>query len=68
MYGCVTTGDSWRMLRYDGTLFQVTDQFGAIFETMQNIKVRWMGDRSVVVDCMYVVLSDGGIVPKDVIV
>lgn len=65
VYGFVTTGESWRMLRYDGTLFQ---KFDVIFETMRNNKVRWMRDCSVVVDCVYAALSNGGIVPKDGIV
>lgn len=56
------------MLKYDGTLFQMTEKFDVIFGTMRNNKVRWMRDCSVVVDCVYVALSDGGIVPNDRIV
>lgn len=35
-YGFVTTGDSWRMLSYDGALFQVTDKLHVVFDTMGN--------------------------------
>ena len=52
------------MPRYDGALFKVTEKFDVIFDTMRNNQVRWMRDYSVVVDCVYVALSDGGIVSK----
>ncbi|KAF8430201.1 hypothetical protein EV426DRAFT_708345 [Tirmania nivea] len=35
VFGFVTTGESWSMLRCDGTVFQVTEMFDAIFETMR---------------------------------
>ena len=36
MYGFVTTGKSWQMLRYDGVSFQVTDMFVATFHSMSS--------------------------------
>ena len=50
------------MLKYDGTSFQVTEKFHAAFETMCEDKERWMKDYSIVVDCVYVGLRNGGIV------
>lgn len=37
VYGFVTTGESWRMISYDGT-FQMTNKMGAIFDTMDEGK------------------------------
>ena len=68
VYGFITTGDSWRMLSYDGGSFQVTDQFQVVFETMGTDKDRWIRECSVLVDCVYGALSNGGIVKKDVCV
>ena len=56
IFGFVTTGESWRMLKYDGTSFQVTEKIHAAFETMREDKERWMRDYSIVVDCIYVAL------------
>ncbi|KAA8909404.1 hypothetical protein FN846DRAFT_889014 [Sphaerosporella brunnea] len=62
VYGFVTTGESWRMLRYDGSSFTQTRKIEAIFEGMDQEKEKWMGEYSVIVDCMNAALSDGGIV------
>ena len=59
MYGFVTTGESWRMLRYDGTSFALIEKIEVLFEGMYGDKERWMSDYSVIVDCMNVALSDG---------
>ena len=64
LYGFVTTGEHWRMYRYDGTSFVVTEKFGVLFETMDKNEKRWTDNYSVVVDCFYSVLSDGGIARK----
>ena len=60
VYGFVTTGDSWRMLSYDGALFQVTDKLHVVFDTMGNDKDKWMNQYSLLVDCVYAVLDNGG--------
>jgi len=58
VYGFVTTGESWRMLGYDGTSFALTEKIEVLFEGMYRDKERWMSDYSVIVDCMNVALSD----------
>ncbi|KAF8454351.1 hypothetical protein BGX38DRAFT_1328574 [Terfezia claveryi] len=60
VYGFVTTGDSWRMLSYDGVLFRVTEKLHVMFETMGKDKDRWMKDYSLLVDCVYAALGKGG--------
>ncbi|KAF8532805.1 hypothetical protein BDD12DRAFT_809643 [Trichophaea hybrida] len=63
VYGFVTTGESWRMISYDGT-FQVTNKIDLVFNTMGDEKDKWMKDYSVLVDCIHAVLSKGGIVEE----
>ncbi|KAF8434035.1 hypothetical protein BGX38DRAFT_179554 [Terfezia claveryi] len=68
VYGFITIGESWRMLSYDGTSFETTQKIHLLFEGMEQEKERWMKDYSILVDCIYAVLSVGGIVKKDVTV
>ncbi|KAI5839543.1 hypothetical protein DFP73DRAFT_561266 [Morchella snyderi] len=63
VYGFVTTGDTWRMLKYDGK-FQMTNKMEVLFDTMDEDKEKWMKDYSILVDCMYTALNNGGIVKK----
>lgn len=63
VYGFVTTGDTWRMLKYDGE-FQMTNKIDVLFDTMSEEKERWMKDYTILVDCMYAALSNGGIVRR----
>ena len=67
VYGFITTGEFWQMIRYDGT-FQMTEKFMVLFNTMGKQKDRWMKENSVVVDCLYVALQNGGVVKQDVMV
>lgn len=62
VYGFVTTGDSWRMLRCDGS-FLITEKIEVVFDTMRREegKQRWMRDFSIIVDCEYAALSDGSV-------
>jgi len=60
VYGFVTTGESWRMIRYDGT-FLMTNKFHATFDTIGDEKEKWMKDYSLVVDCLYFALINGGL-------
>ena len=64
VYGFITTGDTWRMASYDGA-FQITEKMEILFDTMGEGKERWMKDYSVLVDCMNVALTNGGIVKND---
>jgi len=67
VYGFVTTGESWQMLKYNGASFQMTRKIDVLFNGMDQEGKLWMKDNSVLVDCMYVALSNG-IVTKDVVV
>jgi hypothetical protein len=62
VYGFTTTGDIWQMVSYNGESFEVTEQFFAPFPRMHEEKERWLKDYSILVDCVYVALSKGGIV------
>ncbi|KAF8534478.1 hypothetical protein BDD12DRAFT_860159 [Trichophaea hybrida] len=62
VYSFVTTGESWRMLSYDGKSFQVTDKIDVMFGTIGKNKEKWMRDYSVLVDCMYTALNNGSTV------
>ena len=68
IYGFVTTGETWRMIRYDGTSFKMTRKIEVVFEGMDQEKELWMKHYSVLVDCMYAALSYEGIAKKDVVV
>jgi len=60
VYGFLTTGDSWRMVRYDEA-FRMTEKIDTLFYTMDEARQRWVNDYSVVVDCMYMVVTNGGL-------
>jgi len=68
VYGFVTTRQHWQMLSYDGTLFQKTREMTVVFDGMDEDKESWMKEGSLLVDCMNLALSNGGIVKKDVVV
>lgn len=54
VYGFVTTGTHWQMIRYDGKSFVAIESFTVFFRTMRTDKKRWMNDCS----------GKGGIVKK----
>jgi len=66
VYGFVTTGGSWWMLSYDGRTFQVTHDIAVVFDTMATNKEKWMKEFSVLVDCVYAALRNGGSIVVDV--
>ncbi|RPB29791.1 hypothetical protein L211DRAFT_832492 [Terfezia boudieri ATCC MYA-4762] len=68
LYGFVTTGEDWSMIRYDGSTFVMTHKFMAVFETMGEAKEMWLEKYSIVVDCICYALGDGGIMRKDMVV
>jgi len=68
LYGFVTTGEDWEMFRYDGTSFSVTEKLRALFTGMERSKKRWIDNYSVVVDCLYSALCDGGVGKKYMVV
>ncbi|RPA93688.1 hypothetical protein L873DRAFT_1645810, partial [Choiromyces venosus 120613-1] len=60
VYGFITTGETWQMLRYDGTSFQKSWKMRVEFGTMEEDQEEWMKDCSILVDCMFGALSNGG--------
>ena len=68
VYGFVTTGDLWKMITYDGGVFRMTWPFFAMFPGMGKEKELWMKDYSILVDCIFVALNNGGMVKQDVVV
>ena len=60
IYGFVTTGESWRMLKYHDGSFQVTDKMEVLFGMMSHNKEKWINQYSTVVDCINVALMNGG--------
>ena len=63
VYGFVTAGDIWRMIRYGGS-FEMTDTFSILFGRMAKDKQRWMKEFSILVECMVMALSHGGVVQR----
>ena len=59
--GFVTTGMSWRMIRYDGRSFQKSEEMIILFDAMGLYPQRWMDGYSVIVDCVYAALSNGAV-------
>jgi len=68
VYGLVTTGVYWRMVKYDGKMFVMSDIFELVFNTMARNKERWMKNCSGLIDCLLFVLTNEGPVVKDGIV
>ncbi|KAF8420692.1 hypothetical protein EV426DRAFT_576270 [Tirmania nivea] len=40
VYGFITTGDSWRMISYNG-FFEISEEMKVLFDTMDEDKQRW---------------------------
>ncbi|RPB18614.1 hypothetical protein L211DRAFT_815272, partial [Terfezia boudieri ATCC MYA-4762] len=59
VFGFITTGRHWQMARYDGISFVMTEEFTALFRTMEHSQKRWIDNYSDVVDCLYFALSKG---------
>ena len=64
VYGFITTGEDWKMLRFDGTTFTQSESFSVLFHNMAKNKQRWMQEGSVVVDCIHATLRSGGFIVK----
>ena len=64
----ITAGDDWRMFSYDGSEFVKMEKLTILFDTLRGSKERWVIESSVMVDCMVVALTNGGIVWKSVLV
>ncbi|RPA92374.1 hypothetical protein L873DRAFT_1750523 [Choiromyces venosus 120613-1] len=62
VYGFITTGEQWQMLRYDGTDFTQTIKFFVLSQNMRQEKETWMKESSIIVDCVHEALRSGGFV------
>ena len=60
VYGFVTSGDIWKIMRYDGTTFRMAEKFYVMFNSMGKAKDRWMKENSILVDCITAALRSGG--------
>ncbi|PUU76177.1 hypothetical protein B9Z19DRAFT_272754 [Tuber borchii] len=66
VYGFVTTGEDWRMLTYDGGEFVMTNKIVVLFNTMKEEKEKWLQENAIIVDCMLIALTNGGIMTNPV--
>ena len=64
VYGFITTGTEWQMIRYDGK-FQITEGMQVLFPRMDENKELWMKRHSILVDCLNVALDRGGVAKGD---
>lgn len=60
VYGFVTVGDVWQMIRYQNSKFTQTEAFHAAFRTMKVEKAKWMRESSVVIDLIHMALKSVG--------
>lgn len=58
VYGFITTGERWRMFRYNGKSFRGTRKMDVVFEGMEKDKNLWVKENSVLVECMTAALSE----------
>ncbi|KAF8435259.1 hypothetical protein BGX38DRAFT_1145658 [Terfezia claveryi] len=68
VFGFVTTGKSWKMLKYNGASFEMSEDMLILFDRMASERQRWMDSHSIVVECIYFALSHGGMEGKGVVV
>jgi hypothetical protein len=57
VYGFISTGTRWTLLRYDGDIFTMSEEINTIFPTISSDKTKWMKDCSVIVDIIFKVLD-----------
>ncbi|KAG0131727.1 hypothetical protein HOY82DRAFT_559295 [Tuber indicum] len=60
LYGFVTTGEQWQMIRYDCGVFTQTSRFQVLFDRMEHEKEKWMREASIIVDCFHAAFRSGG--------
>ena len=65
VYGFVTSGPQWQMIRLDNKHFKQTNTFDAMFHTMGQEKARWLENYSLVIDAVHAALMAGGLVVAD---
>ena len=57
VFGFVTNGPVWRMLKNGGKTFTISRQFMFIFEGMTEQKEKWMENNSELVRCLWMALT-----------
>lgn len=65
IFGFVTTGREWRMIRYDGHSFEKSEEMVILLDEMISKRRQSLRGYSDVVDCIYAALSKGGTKKKD---
>ncbi|KAF8453100.1 hypothetical protein BGX38DRAFT_1259208 [Terfezia claveryi] len=68
VFGFITTGSNWRMVKYDGASFEMSEEMTILFKTMGSDRQRRIDSHSIVVECIYFALSHGGMEWKGVVV
>jgi len=53
-YGFVTIGEEWRMIVYDGSKYQMTESFFAVFGEIDTNKNLWIEECWIVAECVLV--------------
>ncbi|KAF8446895.1 hypothetical protein BGX38DRAFT_1191787 [Terfezia claveryi] len=67
VYGFITTGERWRLITYNGQ-FHMTYKMDLLLDRMHDRKEKWMKDHSVLVDCIWFALGNGGIMEEKEVV
>ena len=62
IYGLVTSGDVWQIIRYQREIFTQTDPVQAVFRAMEHDKAKWFKESSIIVDCLDAALRSEGFV------
>jgi len=60
VYGFVTSGEYWQMLKNDGGNFSQTDTIRVLFHGMAKERKKWMEEGATIVDCIHTALRCGG--------
>ncbi|PUU73690.1 hypothetical protein B9Z19DRAFT_517993 [Tuber borchii] len=66
VYGFVTTGSEWQMVRLDKNGFAQTIAFYVVSQVMRTDKEKWMKDYSIIIDCVHTALKHGGMIAGEV--
>ena len=62
VYGLVTSGDAWQIIRYQREIFTQTDPVQVVFRTMERDKAKWLKESSIIVDFLDAAMRSEGFV------
>ena len=62
IYGLVTSGDVWQIIRYQREIFTQTNSIQVAFRTMEHDKAKWLKESSIIVDFLDTALRSEGFV------